>query len=222
MTGPLKDVIYSAMRERGFKMHPGGFYQLNIDSGASELHIWPLAEDTSVKHNNFIHDHNYHLRSMTLIGGLKQEGYRFHELPESDEKAAYQLFESQRAEMREFRSIAPTGKFGYIENNLIARMQDGEVHDMTENWLHKSTPDSTRLTATLIKKMGQNYNPTRIVVERGKSISGRDLILKPTEQKIASFYLDQVLGTLTEDIWDDAERFIKHERKVKEKPVASN
>jgi len=210
------------MHEKGFRMHPGGFYQLTLEGGEPELHIWPLAQDTSVKHNNFIHDHNYHLRSMTLLGSLKQEGYRFHELPESDPKATHQVFEAQRIQMKDYRSIAPTGKFGYLENNLVARMQSGEVHDINDGWLHKSMPDPTRLTATLIKKMGQSYNPTRIFVEKGKSISGHDLILQPTEQTIAKSYLEHVLESLTEDIWDDAQRFIRHERKAKGKPVGSN
>ncbi len=200
----LKQIIEESLQKNSFRMHPNGFYQLDLIQD-TRLHIWPPQKEESQKNYNPIHDHTFSFKSLILLGCLIHSEYQFLENP----KGKYQLYEV--IPQGSISTIMkPTGKFVDIILHKEIYLNPGNKYIFEKQKFHESVNKEGVLTSTIMKKI-QGFKKdlhARIIGIRDHDPEDNDFDRLNINQERARFYLNEVLENLNPEILDKANSFI--------------
>lgn len=204
MEKKLVKVIKGLLKTNQFRMHPNGFYQLDIGNN-SRLHIWPPEKQEHQKNYNPIHDHTFSFDSFILIGHLKHYEYDYME----DEDGEYQMYNVIPVEGNH-TIMEPTGKFINIIKSKEMHLLPGSRYTFEKHKFHESVNEKGVLTATIMKKTQQGYDlRARIIGIRNHDPDDNSFDRTKIDQDKAHMYLEDVLANTGKNILYGAHKFIK-------------
>lgn len=185
-------------------IHPGGFISFPVDKDRRlELHMW--TED--LKSESLIHDHPYTFRNFVLLGGLSHDGFRLNRNPNGDHSVSYVNASPEDTDQLMSHK-------GYLEPCLSANLNSGEHIPIERRMLHRTSPRSHGMTATLIKKF-DDYDlvdklgqATRIVLPEKVSLSAEYFARQKISRGEVAKNLDRLYGRINQETVEEALNFI--------------
>ena len=135
MTPPeVEELIQAAYRVREFRIHPLGFFYLKDSVGeglARRIHVW-LA-DSPVMATNHLHLHSFEIKSVVVVGKLRNELFRYRETVEG-------VFIEFEVSYEEGKSILRrTGRFGELDGIGSFETVAGARYHLEAGVLHRVT-----------------------------------------------------------------------------------
>ena len=220
MRNKLRELIGESFKKSRFRMHPNGFYQLDLAVGErcppTRMHMWVPEPVKAQKNHNPIHNHTFSFDSFVLMGELTHREYSI--TPSQNGDGTHQLYnivrgKSERTIMKPTGEIVSASKVG--EGIFIA----GERYSFGAGSFHESIGKPGELTVTLMRKYPDTrYSNPQVAGIKKYDTGDNDFERDKIDRSIPLKCLVTLLDTFDLKVLNAAIKFIDEPiRKVKNK-----
>lgn len=144
--------------------HPLGFIIITLQDWYRDerlrIHIWPASLRKYNNNKNWIHNHEYNITSLVLIGKIINNKYNFYFSEEEQQYPLYNVLHNGTNS-----DLVNTHKFCNIKFSTCEEIFSGQIYSIDKTEFHSSDTSLEEITCTLVLNKNKQTSSPNIVGE---------------------------------------------------------